>query len=142
MGVITAEVTEIEVPESVRQEVLEFGLEFFDKPRRSNSNSSDAIYLAGKRYGAISLLFQYLSPYSKTSRHYHIKTTEVFHNLWGRCFVEVEGESDKPIELAKRSIIIPSVTIHQVRTRDEGALTLLEMWGHCKGLGMNDHYYL
>jgi len=107
---------------------------------RKPSEGSKAIYLAERKEGNGGLLLQYLPPKSETSRHYHELTTERFHNLEGRCFIDI-GETKEVLE--QSSCTVPPWRIHQVRTKELPALTVLEINGNPRGLSdMSDHYHL
>ncbi len=114
-------------------------LDFYSEPRKSRSAGSKAVYLAEKNDGERSLLLQYMPADSITSKHYHKITIEIFHNLGGTCIVYRNG---KELVLQGRSIEIFPREIHQVKTRDSGALTLIEMIGNPNGLSMDDHFYV
>ena len=110
----------------------------FTKSRKP-SKGSNAIYLAEREEKKGGLLLQYLPPTSKTSRHYHKLTTERFHNLEGRCFIDISGTE---VVLKQSSCIVYPKMIHQVRTGELPALTVLEITGNSRGLSdMSDHYY-
>ena len=123
-------------------------LKFYGGTRNALSTGSGAKYLARKKTETGGLLLQYLPPKSVTSKHYHEFRTEIFHNLEGKCtleFSKINLEKSKGTPEVKRKNLVNSTyevepkIVHQVKTADSAALTLLEMIG--KNTGMEDHIY-
>lgn len=112
-------------------------LEFYNGVKNAFSPDSGAKYLAHKKTESGELLLQYIPPKSITSKHYHEFKTEIFHNLEGKCTLEV---SRKKIDLEKSSHSVKPNAIHQVKTADSAALNLLESKG--KSTGREDHNYI
>ena len=119
--------------------VVHRNLKFYSEPKKALSPGSNAKYIAHVEDRFVGLLLQYLPPKSATSKHYHKKRIEDFHNLEGKCVVEC---NDRQVLLAHgdtSSTRVHSFDIHQVKTTDSPALTLLEMLG---STDMKDHYYV
>ncbi len=119
--------------------VMHRDLYFYHPPLSAKSSGSKAIYYARSMVKMDGLLLQYLPPQTITSKHYHTAKIETYHNLEGRCLIEVDGED---ILLEQSSHKIPPNVVHQVRTEDDASLTLLEIIGDPNGLSMDDHHYV
>lgn len=114
-------------------------LKFFNKPRPAKSDGSNAVYWGSGGSGLRKFLLQYLRPEGVTSAHYHKQTSEVFHLLAGSALIRTPGEvmlafGDSP------TIWVSPPTQHQVITRGQDSLILLEMLYEAEGLGMSDHF--
>jgi hypothetical protein len=115
------------------------GLKFFDEPRAAKSDGSNAIYLANGGSGRRKFLLQYLRPEGVTSKHYHKQTIESFHLLAGIALVRTPGEV--MLDFSSRpTIIVSPPTQHQLVTRKQDSLILLEMNYGADNLGMSDHF--
>lgn len=112
---------------------------FYAQPKKSHSPGSQALYLAEYRLSPTHILIlQCLPPSTITSRHFHIHKTEIYHQLLGQSVVEVDG-IDFP--LAHASLTIEPRRVHQTRTLEQAALTLLEIIGPGDPL-QDDHHYV
>lgn len=114
---------------------------YFNKPseQKSKSPGSKAIYFACNKKEMHGLLLQYMPSFSITSKHYHELTSETYHNLEGECILEIDG---KPVKLKNSTVTVQPYQVHQVRTKEQSALTLLSIHGDPKGLSMDDHHYV
>ena len=115
------------------------GLKFFDEPRAAKSDGSNAVYLANGGSGRRKFLLQYLRPAGVTSKHYHKQTIESFHLLAGSALIRTPGEV--MLDFSSRpTIIVSPPTQHQLVTRKQDSLILLEMNYGADNLGMSDHF--
>ncbi|MFC1697794.1 cupin domain-containing protein [Nanoarchaeota archaeon] len=112
-------------------------LEFYSNPKRSKSDKSEAIYLARNREKG--LLLQYLPPHSHTSIHYHKIRTEIYHIIEGTCILNIDGND---ILLSQGKYEVKPNMVHQVKTNQNPALTLIKIIGDPKGISLDDHFYL
>lgn len=107
--------------------------------KKAKSSGSDAVYLASAGSGRRKFLLQYLRSGGVTSKHYHKQTTEAFHLLAGNAMVRTPGEV--MLEFAnRRTIVVSPPTQHQLMTRTQDSLILLEMNYDADNLGMSDHF--
>ncbi len=113
-------------------------LKFFDVPRAAKSGGSNAMYWGSGGSGLRKFLLQYLRPNGVTSAHYHKQTTEVFHLIAGSAYIRTP-EATLGFD-GKSTIPIVPPTQHQVTTREQDSLILLEMLYEVEGLGMDDHF--
>jgi len=118
-----------------------WGFKIMDPPRPAKSHGSKAVYLASGLNKRDGLLLQYLPPNSTTSWHYHAKTTERFHLLAGNAVVATPWGVEFDF-FSHRTVTINPFTVHQVKTREEGSLILLEMVFTSESVGMSDHFYV
>lgn len=113
----------------------------------SCSSGSQCMYVAMGCHDGYSTLLQYIPPNCQSSSHYHCRTTEDFHNLYGRCRIgltkQVSDDSEKHyIDLVGSSFTVPTRHIHQMRTYDEPALNFLFMRGLLDPRDTSDHHYV
>ncbi len=116
------------------------GLKIFSPPRQAKSQGSNALYLASLKLGNRSLLLQYLPPFSTTSLHYHANTEEIFHLLVGSACINTPWKTELTFDQHKVINVTP-FTVHQVKTKDQGSVIMLEMISSEENPGMKDHFY-
>jgi mannose-6-phosphate isomerase-like protein (cupin superfamily) len=116
---------------------------YSEDKRKAKSPTSQAVYIARSEDKMKGLLLQLLMPHSTTSKHYHTMKTETFYNLEGSCILEIQEKNEKREILLRNSYytVRPNV-IHQIRTENEPALTLIKIVGDPEGLSMHDHHYV
>lgn len=127
------------------------GMEAFapeERNSRSSHKKSQAIYLLKGSSDAknSSLLVHFLPPESRTSCHFHLKTTEDFFTLAGSCFIGLIDLSVARAECQKHRLSVahlrvPPLHVHQMWTEKEPALSFLIMRGLAVPTDMSDHYY-
>ncbi len=113
--------------------------EIFDPPIWSTSPGSQALYLAKSGEDPMFLL-QFMPPFCRTSRHFHLKTrAETYHLLLGMGILEVDGKSHKL--LPGDSFKVEPKQVHQYFSLSSPTLTLLEIAGNPGCLQKQDHFY-
>ena len=119
--------------------ILHRSLHFYDGLQQAKSPTSKGRYVARSEDKRDGLLLQYMPPNSHSSKHYHKLKTETYYGLEGECLLEMDG---KEVRLKGNVITINPKQIHQVKTGNQFALTLLVIKGDPRGLSMDDHNYV
>ncbi len=122
------------------------------KGEMSGSGKSSASYYwqidrgPSRDSSPVRLLLQSISPFGKTSHHYHKKTVELFLPLVGKTILYWHDRGNKVLPRKVHRLMHSVVTRvmprtgHQLQTLDEPALNVL---GMCPGnLGLEDHIYI
>ena len=131
--------------------IAQKGLEVFPangRGSRSSHKQSQATYLLygthpQKKY---SLLVHYLPPESRTSCHFHTKTTEDFFSIVGSCHIgtfdlcELNAECQHH-RLSYASLRVLPEHVHQMWTQKQPALSFIVMRGLPSPTDMSDHHY-
>lgn len=109
---------DIELPESQ--------LEILESPKPHNG--SDALYFLEQFIHNDWVLVSLLGPNRKTSRHLHAAPVgaEEYYFLAGEAILTM-GEKEDPLNSEHNFRVVPSNTPHQLKTRDNFALTLIIM---------------
>jgi len=119
--------------------IVHHSLYFYDEIQQAKSPTSQGRYIARSEDKSNGWLLQYLPPFSHTSKHYHGLKKEKYHGLEGECSLEIDG---KKVKLKGNVVTVQPGQIHQVKTTQQFALTLLIIQGDPKGLSMDDHNYI
>jgi mannose-6-phosphate isomerase-like protein (cupin superfamily) len=138
-GGVSYKTTRVAMISGIRHLALR-GFKVMNPPRVAKSHGSNAVYLASGVNKSDGLLLQYLPPHSTTSVHYHAETSERFHLLAGNAVVSTPWGVEFDFA-SRRTITVDPFTVHQLRTREEDSLILLEMVFTSAGVGMSDHFY-
>ena len=109
--------------------------------QKSLSRESNALYLAQSEDSRDGILFQYLPPHSKTSRHHHTARTEIFHSFEGAALLHVP-ERTVCLSPTNSYVVGPNVW-HQLETGASPALTVLEIISDNSSalFSVDDHIY-
>ncbi|MBW2990980.1 cupin domain-containing protein [Candidatus Woesearchaeota archaeon] len=144
----TKEFSDLLQKEELTQKIIDFNdnqcyigyknLNFFKKPRKSSSEHSNAVYLASRKKPFEGYLLQHLPPNGLTSGHRHKITTEAFHILEGKVIMNIDS---RETTIIGGSYIVKPRTWHQLKTKEQPALTLIQIIGDPKGLSMDDHWF-
>lgn len=101
------------------------GPEYFDVLDRHEK--SQAHYLTDYYKEKDRVLVSFIDRHSITSRHYHPEPIiETYIPIAGKLYVTLE---DQEQELTPEGLVIPATKVHQAKTKDSHALTLIIMKG-------------
>lgn len=91
-------------------------------------NGSEALYLLEQFIDGDLVLVSFLGPNRKTSKHLHRDPmgTEQYYSLAGEAILTV-GKEELVLDRQYNFRVVPLDTAHQLRTRDNFALTLIVM---------------
>lgn len=101
-------------------------LNFFDSPLPHEG--SQAVYLVEQLVEDHLILVPVLGPNMRTSRHHHESpmVQEIYFYIVGESFIKV-GKEEHLLNRERPRIDVPLDAVHQVRTEEKPALTLIIM---------------